>query len=123
MDSNSTEKMSPKTTTSNTIPIRVSKTTARLLKSIVSKCNRKSHGRRVKQDNVILKALQLICEPQIKEIKEATFSSQDHLEIQFKKYCQQSGTISKDEFLKMLLAKGLPQVNQIKEQANPKESN
>ncbi|MFK7824470.1 MAG: hypothetical protein AB8G05_09945 [Oligoflexales bacterium] len=108
MDSNSTEKPSTKTTAPNTIPIRISKNTARLLKSIVGKCNRKNLGRRVRTDDVIKKLIGIINEGLITEIKESTYSSQDHLEIEFKKYCQKNGAISKDQFLKILISKALP---------------
>ena len=88
---------------SNTVPIRLHKSTARQLRSIVTKCNRKSHGRKVKADDVIQKALLLLQDSHLEEIKSSTYSSQDQLEIEFKKYCQQRGSISKDEFLKLLL--------------------
>lgn len=89
---------------SNTVPIRLSQATARLLRSIVTKCNRKSHGRKVKADDVIQKSLALLEEQHFEEIKSLTYSSKDHLEIERKKYCQQHGAISKEDFLKLLLS-------------------
>lgn len=110
--------MDPSTTTNpvvkypnpNSVPIRVSKSTARMLKSIVAKCNRKSHGRKVKNDDVIEKSLKLLSELEIEQIKESTFSSQDKLEIEFKKYCKKNGSISKDKFLQIILNRAIPEV-------------
>lgn len=108
MDSSSNTKPSSKSTSPNSVPIRVSRSTARLLRSIIAKCNRKSHGRKVKADDVIQRSLQELQDSHFEEIKESTYSSQDRLEIEFKKYCQQNGNISKDKFLSLLLSKGLP---------------
>ena len=88
---------------SNTVPIRIYKSTARLLRSIVTKCNRKSLGRKVKVDDVIQKALTLLQDSHLDEIKSSTYSSQDQLEIEFKSYCKVHGAISRDEFLRILL--------------------
>ena len=96
---------------SNTIPIRITKVTARQLKAIVGKCNRKAHGKKVKIDAVIQKSLSLLQDAHLEEIKTATYSSQDHLEIEFKKYCQTNGQITKDQFLAILLANAIPQVS------------
>ena len=97
---------------SNSIPIRINRNTARLIKSIVTKCNKKLYGKKVRVDDVLLKALNLLQEEQIEEIRVSTYTSQDHLEIEYKKFCQANGTVSKDEFLKKLLSAALPQVNQ-----------
>ena len=97
---------------SNTVPIRISKSTARQLKSIVTKCNRKPHGRKVKADDVLQKSLGLLEDSHLEEIKKSTYSSQDHLEIEFKKFCQVNGTTTKDEFLRFLLTKAIPQISE-----------
>lgn len=107
-----------KSPSSNTVPIRLHKSTARLLRTLVTKCNRKSHGRKVKADDVIQKSLTLLQDSHLEEIKSSTYSSQDRLEIEFKKYCKEHGNISKDEFLKILLSKALPQVSSTPTQEN-----
>ena len=111
MDHIEPDKLPIKTPISNTIPIRIRKTTARLLQSYLKKCNRKAHGRRVKADDIIAMAISLLDVSHLEKIQIATYSSQDQLEIEFKKFCQTSGQISKDEFLKMLLLKAIPHVN------------
>ena len=94
----------------NSIPIRISRSTARHLRSILAKCNRKSHGRKVKADDIISSALNELCDSNLEKIRESTYSSQDRLEIEFKKYCQQHSPISKEQFLSLLLANGIPQI-------------
>lgn len=96
---------------SNTIPIRISKPTTRLLKSILTTCNRKSYGKKVKGDAIIFKALSLLDPNHIEEIQKSTYTSEDHLEIEYKKYCSEHGQISKSDFLKMILNTALGQVN------------
>ncbi len=95
---------------SNTVPIRIHKSTARILRSIVTKLNRKAHGKKVRPDQVISKALTLLTEVHLAEIEKASYDSKDQFEIEFKKYCQKNGNISKDEFLKRLMAAALPQI-------------
>ena len=95
-------------TFSNTAPVRVAKATFRKIKKIVAKCNRKQHGRKVKADDIIAKAISLLDDSHLEEIKALTFSSQDQIEIQFKKHCQTHGNISKDQFLKILIDKAFP---------------
>jgi hypothetical protein len=94
---------------SQTVPIRIHKTTLRQLKSLLQTCNRKSHGKRVKPSDLISKALTLINESHIEEIQKSTYTSEDQLEIEFKKYCSTNGSISKDQFLKIILSKALDQ--------------
>ncbi len=96
--------------TSQTVPIRIHKTTARMLKSILSKVNKKPLGKKVRADQVITKALSLLSDLHLDEIKESTYDSKDRLEIEHRKFCQQHGSISKDEFLKRVLSAAIPVV-------------
>lgn len=87
----------------NTVPIRVHKLTAKSLKSILSKLNRKSYGRKVKHDDLIQKSLTLLTDEHFEEIKQATLSNSDRLEIAYQEYCKQNGQVSKDEYFGLLL--------------------
>lgn len=91
-------------TNSNTVPIRIHKSTARLLRSLLLSVNKKKLGKRVKADQIISKALALLTDDHLEEVKTTTYSSADHLEVEFQKYCAKNGAISKDEFLNKLLA-------------------
>ena len=46
----------------------------------------------------------------LEEIKEATYDSKDRLEIEYRKFCKQHGSISNDEFLTRLLTAAIPHV-------------
>ena len=110
MDNTTDPKPTVKSVPSNTIPIRINRLTSRHLRSLIATCNRKSHGRKVKADDIIHKSLSLLEEGHLEEIKSTTYTSQDHLEIEFKKYCQAHGQITKDQFLAILLTNAIPQV-------------
>lgn len=112
MDQSTDIKPAPKPSHSNTIPIRITKPTARLLKSHLSICNRKSYGKKVKADAVMFKALSLLDSSHIEEIQKSTYTSQDQIDIEFKKYCSSHGAISKEEFLKIILNAALSSVDQ-----------
>ena len=97
-----------KKTTYNTTPIRVRKATSRNIRTLLNKLNRKSLGRKVAADDLISKALDLLTEGHLEAIQKATYSSKDHLELQYQEYCKVNGYITKDKFLEKLLSAGLP---------------
>ena len=88
----------------NTTPIRVFKATAKTLKSMIQKLNKKSLGRKVRVDDLILKSLSLLEDKHLEEIRDATLSNTDKLEISYQEYCKTHGQISKDEYLGRLLS-------------------
>ena len=92
----------------NTTPIRVRKATSRSIRTLLNKLNRKSLGRKVAADDLISKALDLLTEGHLEAIQKATYSSKDHLELQYQEYCKVNGQITKERFLEMLLSAGLP---------------
>ena len=75
MDSPSNTRQPSKLPPPNSVPIRVSRSTARYLRSILTKCNRKSHGRKVKADDIIKCALEQLQEIHFEEIKACLLSS------------------------------------------------
>lgn len=103
MDNDQTPQSSP-SSSSHTIPIRIHKSTARTLRSLVSKANKKPLGKRIKSDQIIAKALSLLTDLHLEEIKEASYEGKDHFEIKYRNFCEKHGSISKDEFLKKLLS-------------------
>jgi len=88
---------------SNTTPMRLLKTTAKELKSIVTSLNKKPLGKKVRVDEVIVKALSLLKERHLEEIKESTLTNADKLELTYREYCKSNGQISKDEYIGRLL--------------------
>ena len=97
----------------NTTPIRVTKATARTVRAIVNKLNKKPLGRRVTFDDVVSQAISLLQKEHLEGIKRATYSSQDHMELQYREYCRLHGQISKDKFLGLLLQSGLPFIEKV----------
>lgn len=93
----------------NTTPIRIHKSTAKMLRSIIAKCNRKAHGRKVKADDIIAVSVELLTDVHLEQIKRSTYSSSDQLEIEFKNFCKNNGALSKDEFLRLIISRALPQ--------------
>lgn len=91
---------------SKTTPVRLLKTTAKELKRIVVSLNKKPLGKKVRVDEVIVKALSLLENKHIEEIKDSTLSNTDKLELSYREYCKINGQISKDEYLGRLLDRG-----------------
>ena len=92
----------------NTVAIRVHKTTAKNLKVILTKLNKKPLGRKVKPDDVIQKLLSLLSDEHLEEIKQSTLSNADRLEVAYQEYCKQNGQVSKDEYFGLLLKQNSP---------------
>ena len=80
-----------------------------MLRSIIAKCNRKAHGRKVKADDIIAVSVELLTDVHLEQIKRSTYSSSDQLEIEFKNFCKNNGALSKDEFLRLIISRALPQ--------------
>lgn len=87
----------------NTIPIRVAKNTAKTIKVLLQKLNKKSYGKKVKPDDLIQKSISLLSDEHLEEIKQATMSNSDRLELAYQEYCKGHGQISKDEYFGLLL--------------------
>ena len=97
-----------KRSTQNTVPVRVRKPQPDQLSATLNKLNKRPLGRKVTVDDIVAKALPLLTETHLNEIKESTYSSQDRLEIQFQEYCRVHGNTTKEKFLEELLKVGLP---------------
>jgi hypothetical protein len=100
---NNISKKQTKKSKSNTTPIRVLKTTAKTLKGIVQKLNKKPLGKKIRVDDLILKSLSLLEDEHFEEIKNSTLTNADRLEMKYQEYCRVNGPVSKDEFLGKLL--------------------
>jgi hypothetical protein len=98
------EKPSKKTSL-NTMPIRVSKATAKTIKALIQKVNKKSYGKKVRPDDLIQKSISLLNDEHIEEIKQSTMTNSDRLEIAYQEHCKTHGQISKDEYFGLLLKK------------------
>ena len=97
------QKKSPKKSKGNSTPIRILRPTAKALKSLLQKLNKKPLGRKVRADDLILKALSLLEEKHFEQIKKLTLSNADRLELFYREYCKAHGHITKDDYLGVLL--------------------
>lgn len=77
--------------------------TTRLLQSIKDKINRKTHGRKIKDVEIILKGLSLITAEHIAELQSRTLSERDHLNIAHESFQKSNGKLSLDQFIGKLL--------------------
>ena len=81
--------------------------------NIVNKLNAdENRGRLVKPEDVISVSLTRLTSADMNKILEATLTNQDRLERKFKRFCEENGPISKDEFLGKLLGSALTDDNQ-----------
>ena len=92
-----------KLSNASTTPIRVLKSTAKRLRTLITKLNRKSYGKKIKVDDIITKSLFLLEEKHLQEIKAASLSNFDRINIAYKNHCKSYPGTTKDEFLGMLL--------------------
>lgn len=92
----------------NTIPIRVTKATAKTIKTLLQKMNKKPYGKNVRPDDLIQKSISLLSDEHLEEIKQASMSNSDRLELAYQEYCKTNGQISKDEFFGLLLKEKSP---------------
>ena len=91
--------------TSNFTAVRISKATQKKLSSVIGKVNKKDFGKRIKADDVIKAALDLLTESHIKSMQERSLSNADLLEMKFKEMQRKNSRLTKDEFLGLLLEK------------------
>jgi predicted DNA-binding protein with PD1-like motif len=77
--------------------------TAKQLKQIKDKANKKQFGRNVRDSEVLSMAVGMITDAEIKLLQEATYSEKDRLLIAHSEYISQNGKITLDDFIGKLL--------------------
>lgn len=75
----------------------------KILLVIREKVNKKSFGRKVKDSEIIAKALSLLEPSHLQELQDATFSEKDRLLMAHEEFVKQNGKISLDQFIGKLL--------------------
>lgn len=73
------------------------------LQNIKDKINKKSFGRKVKDSEIIAKALSLFESVHIQELQEATLSEKDRLHMAHEDFVKHHGKITLDQFIGKLL--------------------
>lgn len=76
---------------------------AKLLQSLKDKANKKSFGRKIRDSEILAKALGLIQPTHLIELQEATLSEKDRLHIAHEEFMKQHGKLSLDQFIGRLL--------------------
>ena len=76
---------------------------AKILQSLKDKVNKKPYGRKVKDSEIIAKALSLIDAHHLSELQDATLSEKDRLHMAHEDFTRQHGKISLDQFIGRLL--------------------
>jgi hypothetical protein len=89
---------------SNTVPIRVHKDTARLIRRELAKLNKKDLGRRIKVDDFITKSISKITDDDRKTLQEQSLSNSDRLELLYREHSQGGGSLTREQFLGQILA-------------------
>lgn len=103
MDTEIVEKKQATPKVLTTTPIRVQKSTFKIVQGIVNKINKLPMGKKINADQIIYKSLSLLTDVHLQEIKESTYTSKDLLDLEYKKFCKLHGSISKDEFIRKIL--------------------
>lgn len=82
---------------------------ARLLASIREKVNKKEHGRKVRDAEILAKALGLLTQEHITALQAQTYSQKDHLQMAYEFHQKQNGKTTMDDFLGLLMRGELKQ--------------
>jgi Rps23 Pro-64 3,4-dihydroxylase Tpa1-like proline 4-hydroxylase len=78
--------------------LRISPDTHKKCERIVAMANKKANGRKIRIEQVLNLALDLVNDEQIKELQERSLTNEDRKEILRQKYVAIRGMISKDDF-------------------------
>jgi len=76
---------------------------AKLLAALKDRANKKTYGRKIKDSEIIAKALSLVESNHIQDLQESTLSEKDRLHIAHEDYIKLNGKISLDQFIGRLL--------------------
>lgn len=76
---------------------------AKLLQALKEKANKKTYGRKIRDTEIIAKALGLIEANHLQELQENTLSEKDRLHMAHEEFQKAHGKISLDQFIGKLL--------------------
>lgn len=77
--------------------------TAKILLQLRERINKKPHGRKVRDSEIIAIGIKLIGAEQIRELQEQSYSEQDRLCLAHEEYQKINGKISLDQFIGRLI--------------------
>lgn len=103
-NTNPEKKKSPKESIKPTYALKkVDQETAKLIRQCRERANKKTYGRKVRDGEVIAKAMSLLEQQHIQELQESTLSEKDRLHMAHESYMKHNGKISLDQFIGRLL--------------------
>ena len=76
---------------------------AKLLQQLKDRANKKTHGRKVRDSEILALAIKQVTADHIKSLQEATLSERDRLQIAHEEFQRTNGRISLDQFIGKLL--------------------
>lgn len=77
--------------------------TAKLLQTLKDKANKKTYGRKIRDSEILAKALTLVDQIHLSELQQETLSEKDRLHIAHENFQKLNGKMSLDQFIGKLL--------------------
>lgn len=85
--------------------VRINSENQKRLEKVIILANKKKIGRKIKVDQVLSLALELVNEEHIKKMQGQSLSNEDKKELLRQKWSEAHGPITKDEFTGVMLTK------------------
>lgn len=82
--------------------IRLTKTTAAKLKKVLNHINKKDYGNSVRIDTLVNYLITKMPKDIVQELQENSLSEEDKFLRDYKKYCSESGKVTREEFFKLV---------------------
>jgi DNA-binding FadR family transcriptional regulator len=115
--------MNPKTNKSksknkaDSCAIRVSPQAKKSAEGLLQKANKKTRGRKIKMPELVALALEKVTDEDIQQLQRASWTRHDEMEVWRSIYSKKNGTLSKDDFLGVLMSPEWPEfMNQHKQE-------
>ena len=71
----------------------------RTIQRLVKLANKKEYGKLITKSDILTVALDLVDEQSLEQLRVHSLRPKDKIDLAYKKYCQEHGRISRDEFL------------------------
>ncbi len=84
--------------------IRISRETQKKLDCILVLVNKKTIGRKIRPDQLLSLAIELVVEEHVKILQEQSMTNEDRMEVLRRRYSELHGPMSKDAFLGVMLS-------------------
>lgn len=81
---------------------------AKLLSQLKDRANKKPYGRKVREAEILARAIRLVDQEDLKVLQEQTYSERDRLNMAHEEFVKAHGKISLDQFIGKLIRGELP---------------